>query len=101
MGSAGGDTLADPPAGRAEEATGVTNGLIDAARSTPETPLAPGTRVDVRNRFVGAWSHGFEIAEQVRDGYRVRRMSDGSVLPDVFPDDDIRPERRKQGLWWY
>ncbi|HUY63384.1 MAG TPA: hypothetical protein VMV14_02580 [Acidimicrobiales bacterium] len=64
--------------------------------------LAAGTRVDVRSRFVGAWSRGFEVAEQVDEhGYRVRRLSDGSILPDVFEEDDVRPERRKQGLWWY
>ena len=63
--------------------------------------LAPGTRVDVRNRFVGTWSHGFEVAEELAEGYRLRRLSDNSVLPDVFPSDDIRPERRRQGLWWY
>lgn len=77
----------------------MTNGLVDAARSTDR--LARGTRVDVRNRFVGSWSRGFEVAEHEGDGYRVRRLSDGSVLPDVFPEDDIRPEKRKQGMWWY
>ena len=63
--------------------------------------LAEGTRVDVRNRFVGSWSHGFEVAEHVEGGYRVRRLSDDSVLPDVFPSEDVRSERRKQGMWWY
>jgi len=79
----------------------VTNGVMDAPRTTSPAWLPRGTRVDVRNRFVGTWSHGFEIAERVDDGYRVRRLSDGSVLPDVFAGDDIRAERRKQGLWWY
>ncbi|MHB8328051.1 MAG: hypothetical protein ACYDD6_00230 [Acidimicrobiales bacterium] len=64
--------------------------------------ITTGTRVDVRSRFVGAWSRGFEVVERVdATGYRVRRLSDGSVLPDVFEDADIRPERRKQALWWY
>jgi len=63
--------------------------------------LRPGTRVDVRNRYVGAWSHGFEIAEHVQgDGYRVRRVSDGSVLQEPVSSEEVRPERRKQGLWW-
>ena len=79
----------------------MTNGLIEVGADTPDTQLAPGTAVDVRNRFVGSWSHGFEIAERVRGGYRVRRLSDDSVLPDVFAGEDIRLERRKQGLWWY
>jgi hypothetical protein len=79
----------------------MTNGLMDVAAGIPDTELPPGAPVDVRNRFVGSWSHGFEIAERVAGGYRVRRLSDGSVLPDVFSSDDVRPERRKQGLWWY
>ena len=78
----------------------MTNGLIDTA-GLIESTLPTGTRVDVRNRFVGAWSHGFEVAEQVGAGYRVRRLSDDSVLPDVFATEDLRPERRKPGLWWY
>ncbi len=79
----------------------MSNGLIDAATDVHDVDLAQGTPVDVRNRFVGSWSHGFAVAERVQGGYRVRRLSDDSVLPDVFPSEDIRPERRKQGLWWY
>ncbi|HUC35570.1 MAG TPA: hypothetical protein VMR97_00440 [Acidimicrobiales bacterium] len=68
----------------------------------PTEVLAPGTRVDVRNRYVGAWSHGFEVAEHLRgDGYRIRRLSDGSVLPEPLSADEVRPERRKRGMWWY
>jgi hypothetical protein len=79
----------------------MTNGLMDITSSMRDTLLVEGTPVDVRNRFVGSWSHGFEIAERIAGGYRVRRLSDNSVLPDVFPSEDVRPERRKQGLWWY
>jgi len=84
----------------------MTNRLVGAPTGTFLTPvrqssIPQGTRVDVRNRFVGSWSRGFEVAERVADGYRVRRLSDNSVLPDVFPSDDVRSERRKQGLWWY
>jgi hypothetical protein len=53
--------------------------------------LTPGTRVEVRTRFVGSWSGAFEIAG-VRDGeYRVRRLSDGAELPSPFQPEDIRP----------
>jgi hypothetical protein len=79
----------------------MTNGLMDVATEMPDTYLAEGTPVDVRNRFVGTWSHGFEVAERVQGGYRVRRLSDDSVLPDIFPSEDVRSERRKQGMWWY
>jgi hypothetical protein len=77
----------------------MTNGLMDVATDMPD--LAEGTPVDVRNRFVGSWSHGFEVAERVQGGYRVRRLSDDSVLPDIFSTEDVRSERRKQGMWWY
>lgn len=70
-----------------------------AAEVIVEEYLKPGTRVEVRGRFDGKWSRGFELAEVLADGYRVKRMSDDSVLPAVFEPDDVRKERR-QGLWW-
>jgi hypothetical protein len=55
----------------------------------------------VRRRFDQRWARGFEVAEAVDgDGYKLRRLSDGSVLPAEFAEDDVRAERRKQGLWW-
>jgi hypothetical protein len=67
--------------------------------------VSPGTRVEVRARFDERWSRGFEISEVVEcpDGvpaYRVRRRSDGSILPTTFSDDELREERRRQPLWW-
>ena len=62
--------------------------------------MSPGTRVEVRSRFDQRWGRGFEIAEVEEEGYRIRRLSDGAVLPTVFLDDEVRKER-KQGLWWY
>ena len=32
--------------------------------------------------------------------YRVRRRSDGSVLPAVFVADEVREERRGRSMWW-
>jgi hypothetical protein len=66
-----------------------------------EQRLEPGTRVEVRRRFDHHWSRGFEIAEVCDAGYRLKRLSDGSVLPTDFTDDEVRPEKKKQGLWWY
>jgi hypothetical protein len=64
--------------------------------------LSPGRHVEVRNRFTGTWSRGFDIAELAPGGYRIRRLSDGSVLPTLFPPDDVRPRPpKKAGLWWY
>ena len=61
--------------------------------------LEPGTRVEVRGRFGDRWAKGFEVAEVLADGYRLRRLSDGSVLPVLFGDDDVRRIRRRE-TWW-
>ena len=65
------------------------------------TPLAAGTAVDVRNRYQGTWVRGFEVAESTEEGYRLRRLSDGTVLPELFSRDDIRRQRSRQGYWWH
>lgn len=62
--------------------------------------MNPGARVEVRSRFDGSWARGFEIADAEAGGYRVRRLSDHSVLPVLFAEDDIRPERRRNNMWW-
>lgn len=65
--------------------------------------VRPGTRVEVRGRFEARWSRGFEIAEREEavpePRYRVRRRSDGSILPVTFSEDDLREERRRS-TWW-
>jgi hypothetical protein len=65
--------------------------------------VRPGTRVEVRSRFDQRWARGFEVEEQVDDEgvlrYRLRRRSDGSVLPTLFVGDDVREEKRKS-MWW-
>jgi hypothetical protein len=62
-----------------------------------------GTRVEVRTRFESNWTRGFEIADRddTRDPavYKVRRRSDGTVLPVMFSEDDLREERRRS-TWW-
>jgi hypothetical protein len=55
----------------------------------------------VRNRYQGTWVRGFEVAETTDGGYRIRRLSDGSVLGEIFSRDDVRRERRRQGFWWH
>ena len=62
-------------------------------------PLAPGTRVEVRRRYDDRWARGFEVASADGDGYLLRRLSDGSILPTPFPRTDLRHER--QGTWWF
>jgi hypothetical protein len=76
--------------------------MEDGAASGAQRQLRVGTRVDVRSRFVGSWTNGFEIAQVTEGGYRLKRLSDGSTLPTIFEPDEVREERRgKQGLWWY
>lgn len=67
------------------------------------TGIEPGTRVEVRKRFDRSWARGFVVVDEEGDGYHVRRMSDGSVLPLVIPSDDVRPEkaRKHSSMWWY
>jgi hypothetical protein len=74
---------------------------FEASKATARDTLAAGTAVDVRSRYVGAWSSGFEVAEPLQGGYRIRRLSDDSVLPDIFTNEDVRVQRHKTGLWWY
>ncbi len=66
-------------------------------------PVKVGVRVEVRNRFEAGWSRGFEIAEiiEAQHGleFKVKRRSDGSLLPSAFSVDDLREERRRQ-TWW-
>lgn len=64
--------------------------------------------MEVRSKFDRSWSRGFEIAEVVGDdpsingpAYKVRRRSDGEVLPVVFPPEDLREEKKGRGMWWY
>ena len=80
--------------------------------------MEPGTRVEVRSRFDRSWARGFEVVEVVPrtpdgsngdvtddDGpplsYRVRRRTDGKILPVLFPESDVREEKRGRGMWWY
>jgi hypothetical protein len=85
----------------------IDQGADDMATTEVEGPSGPagivaGTRVEVRNRLDGTWSRGFEVVGRTDDGYRIRRLSDGTPLPVVFGDDDLRPEReRRRGTWWY
>lgn len=62
-----------------------------------------GTRVEVRSSLERKWARGFEIADLVGEqpsGYRIRRRSDGALLPVVFGTEDVREERRRNDMWW-
>ena len=51
-----------------------------------------GTAIEVVNRFTEDWSAGFEVLEIVAGGYRIRRRSDGTVIPTTFTVSEIREE---------
>lgn len=53
-------------------------------------PIDVGEPVEVRRRFDNAWARGFIVAGLDADGYRLRRNSDGALLPVGFPRTDLR-----------
>jgi hypothetical protein len=63
-------------------------------RWPPKRQLDVGAAVEVRNRFVGKWCLGFEVADHVDGGYVIRRVSDRAVLPAVVTHDEVRSDRR-------
>ncbi|MDQ3384618.1 MAG: hypothetical protein M3503_01190 [Actinomycetota bacterium] len=50
-----------------------------------------GEKVEVHTRFTDSWAQGFVIEDVVGDGYLLRRLSDGAVLPSVTGEGDLRP----------
>jgi hypothetical protein len=54
------------------------------------TWLPQGTPVQVRDRLEFAFRSGFEVSESTDAGYRLRRRSDGVVLPVEFAVKDVR-----------
>jgi hypothetical protein len=46
--------------------------------------------VEVRNHYDGRWAGGFQVAEETPSGYRLRRLSDDSILPAEFSTEDVR-----------
>ena len=80
-----------------DEGRGIGN--ASTQNGNPASTLGVGTKVYVRNRFLGDWITGFKVAEVLGDGYRIRRLLDDHVFPDVFAFDDVRLERRQQPLW--
>ena len=63
---------------------------LDAAKTSS---LRTGTEVEVLTRYEGHWASGFAIASVDQDRFRLRRHSDGVVLPVSFRADQIRPRQ--------
>jgi hypothetical protein len=43
----------------------------------------------VRTRYLRSWTSGFEVAEVLGEGYRVRRLSDNSLLGGTFAFEEV------------
>lgn len=56
-----------------------------------------GAPVVVRTHYLGSWVGGFEVAALFEDGYRIRRLSDGSVLSGAVGFEDVRLDA--DGSW--
>lgn len=50
-----------------------------------------GDEVEVFSAFEGTCESGFEVTELVAQGYRVRRMFDGLLLPGYTSESELRP----------
>ena len=70
---------------------------MSVERQAVATSLRAGLRVEVATRFTGTWTRGFEVVGLDRRGCRVRRISDGSVLPANFHFLEVRPDDRQKG----
>jgi len=64
----------------------------DAEFPDDDGVLDIGTAVMVRTRYLGSWATGFEVAELLHDGYRLRRVSDGTLLAQEVDFEAVRPE---------
>jgi hypothetical protein len=58
-----------------------------------------GTRVEVKSRFDGKWARGFTVEHANDDGYTVRRDHDQVLLPERFPSEEVRIEKRHLRFW--
>lgn len=86
---------------RAPDPRTVARGAADTMRR-----MERGSRVEVRSTYDNRFARGFEIVDVVGENgespsYRVRRRSDGSVLPKLFPADDVRIDDRRNRMWWH
>jgi hypothetical protein len=73
---------------------------VTAVRAFAErgTMPEPGDPVAVWSEFAGTWCRGFEVAHIVERGgepvsYRLRRLSDGALLPADVNMDDVVVDR--------
>jgi hypothetical protein len=82
-----GDAASQPPAGRPWRLVIGTTGREEVGDRIPV-----GTAVMVKNQYLGSWTTGFVVAEQLEDGYLLQRLSDGARLPGRFGRSAVRPK---------
>ncbi len=68
---------------------------LSQALSDDDAVLEVGDDILVRNRFLGTWAGGFRVTEVFADGYRLQRLSDNLIFPDVFPPEGVRRQQRQ------
>lgn len=76
---------------------GTAETLRGELRSTTRSEadvVSAGTTVEVHCRFDQRWTPGFTVVDVSEQGCRIRRTSDGCVLPAWFPLEQVRPLRR-------
>jgi hypothetical protein len=61
-----------------------------SARTYSSDMFDVGSSIRVRTRYLGSWTQGFEVAKVLEDGYLIRRVSDGALLPEVVGFEDVR-----------
>lgn len=58
---------------------------------TAEVRHQVASRVEVRTRYQkGQWASGYEVAQVVESGYKLRRPGAADTLPDIFVPADVR-----------
>ena len=64
---------------------------IKAAIAPTQLQHQVASSVEVRTRYErGQWAGGYEIAQVVEFGYRIRRPGSLDTLPDIFEPADVR-----------
>ena len=63
--------------------------------------LSPGDKVEVRSRFNAQWARGFQVVDVTENRVRVRRASDGEILPAEFDEEDVRKARKRANDFWW
>ncbi|MGH8977250.1 MAG: hypothetical protein ACRDV7_04180, partial [Acidimicrobiia bacterium] len=87
------ESLAEAPCTEAHAA--------DAHTEFNGTSTRPQDHIEVQCRIEGQWVDGFEVFEIIQDGglrrYRLRRLSDGVVMPVAYAARDVRRKTETTG----